>query len=186
MENQGQEPKADTPQTPGAEADSHQDNGTVGKVEALPQWAQQLVKELRSESAANRKAKRDAETAAQAQKEKELAEQQAWKELADQRQAKLTELESIAANAAALTEKLGKYEQMLAKQVESQLKAVPDMFKPLLEKLDLTERMEWLSANAEKLSISGVPQTQKPAGQMNAIDKEAARQRAKQNFHSSF
>jgi hypothetical protein len=181
-----QESETETLQPPGADVDSQQDNGTAGKVDELPSWAQELVKSLRSEAAANRKAKKDAESATVAAKEKELAEQNAWKELADQRQAKLAELEAKTGQIEPLTEKLGRYEAMLYAQVESQLKAVPDMFKPLLAKLDLTERIEWLVENAEKLSIVGVPTTPRPAGQMNEAGREEARKRQAQFFHSNF
>lgn len=181
-----QESVAETQNESGTQTESQQDNGTVGKVEDLPSWAQSLVKELRTEAAANRKAKKEAESAAQAAKEKELEEQQAWQKLAQERQAKLTELEKAVADSQVLTEKVSKYESMLKANLDAQMKSLPDVFKPLLAKLDLTEQMEWLSANADKLNISALPAAPKASGQMSEANKEEARERQKQFTISNF
>lgn len=182
---QGQEPVAAEQPASGTQAESQQQNGTVGKVEELPQWAQELVKGLRSEAAANRKAKSDAEKAAQAAREKELAEQNAWKELAEQRQQQLAKLESQAASADSLTEKLTKYEALLSTTVKAQLDKVPEPFKPLLAKLDIIEQMEWIATNGEKLgTVAGVPPTPRASGAMSETNREEAR-KAQERFTRS-
>lgn len=96
-ETGGQEPQptpdADTgpaPTTPQAGGDDAQPQG----IDALPDWAQKEIRELRKESAARRKAQREAEEAQRQAQEEQLAQQQEWQKLAEQRQARIAELES--------------------------------------------------------------------------------------------
>ena len=65
-----------------------------GTVDDLPDWAQSLIGDLRKENAGHRKAKGEAEKAAQEAEEKRLAEEKRWQELAEKRQAELEKANS--------------------------------------------------------------------------------------------
>ena len=64
-------------------------NGSVQKVEDLPDWAQSMIVDLRKENAGHRTKAKDAEKAAQEADERRLAEEKRWQELAEKRQAEL-------------------------------------------------------------------------------------------------
>lgn len=111
----------------------------AGRIEDLPEFAQAIIKDLRSESAKRRKALDEAEKAAAAAAEAKLAEQNEWKTLAEQRAAKVAELEP-------LTGKLAAYEKLLGEQLDAELKGWP---KEVLElapaNADTLARLEWVN-----------------------------------------
>jgi len=107
-----------------------------------------------------------------------------WQKLADQRAARIAELEPVYADA---TSKLQRYEAALNSQLAALRKDVPKHVVALLDKLDVAEQLEWLAANREQLKphVDGVPSTPKPAGGMDAQQQEAARQ-VSANFYRDF
>ena len=194
----GQAPATETP-TPATPAPGGQDpekatptpaTGQAGKVDELPDWAQGLIKELRSESAAVRKAKADADKAQQAEAEKRLAEDAQWKQLADQRQARLAELEPQATTQA---ERLAKFEAMLVTQLDAEIKDWPAELKSLDpgKDADLLARFDWLQksrALAAKLTATTVSpgngKLPKPAG-VGAADAERLAREAQARWSRS-
>lgn len=132
-----------------------------------------LVKERldRAERKATEKATKDREAAEAAG----LAEQQKFKELADKHGAKVAELEPQLATA---NEKAERYEKALAGYVATLRKTIPANILTLLDKLDVVDQLEWIGANADKVTappIQGVPGTPKPSGNQTEADKEKAR-----------
>lgn len=129
----------------------------------------------------------------QAQKAREEAQAEAaakngeWQQLAEQRAAKLAELESQVAGLDAATTRAQRYEQALAKQVEALRKDVPKHLVPLLDKLDVVEQLEWLAANRDAVApkANGVPATPRAQGGMDAAAQAEARQQAA-SFYGDF
>lgn len=138
---------------------------------------------------------RAAKTAEQkAQKAREEAQAEAaakngeWQQLAEQRAAKIAELETQAATLDATTTRAQRYEQALAKQVEVLRKDVPKHLAPLLDKLDVVEQLEWLAANRDAVAPkqpNGVPATPRAQGGMDAAAQAEARQQAA-SFYGDF
>jgi molecular chaperone GrpE (heat shock protein) len=104
-----------------------------------------------------------------------------WQQLAEQRAARLTELETQLATLDATTTKAQRYEAALGKQVEALRKELPKHLLPLLDKLDVAEQLEWLAANREQLAptkTTGVPATPRAQGNTDATAQEQARQQS--------
>lgn len=150
---------------------------------------QRKVDDLLKERIERERAKADK----QAQKAREEAQAEAaakngeWQQLAEQRAAKLAELESQVAGLDAATTKAQRYEQALAKQVEALRKDVPRHLVPLLDKLDVVEQLEWLAANRDTVTpkANGVPATPRAQGGMDAAAQAEARQQAA-SFYGDF
>lgn len=96
-----------------------------------------LDRQRTSLEAAQAKAKQEADAAA-------LAQQGEFKTLAEQRQARIAELEPQAERATRL-------EKALQAQLDEAMKGVPDYILPLLEKLDVIDRLEYLAKNRAAL-----------------------------------
>lgn len=116
---------------------------TQAEVDALIK--DRLARQKAASEGAAEKARRDAESAA-------LAEQGKWKELAQAHEAKLAELTPAADRAARL-------EAALQAQLTSAMEGLPEHILPLIEKLDLPERLEYLAANRAKLLARPAPDT---------------------------
>ncbi len=143
-------------------------------VAGLPEWAQRVIRDLRSESAAHRKAKTDAERVAQAAAEKALADNQQWEQLAKQHKAQLDALTPKAELADRLSEQL-------TAQIEARVKKLPSEVTALDPgDADIVARLAWLDkAEALAAKLTGAAQGQtgnkpapKPAGQ--PTEQEAA------------
>ena len=109
---------------------------------------------------ASKKAEKDAEKLKSEAEEKALAEQKKFETLAEKRQTRITELEGEAATLKAEGEKTKRYEAALTKYRDAEAVSVPDHLKPLLEKLDVVEQIEWLAAN--KATLIAQPDPKKP------------------------
>lgn len=154
--NGGQEPPtaSPSPDTPVQDAgqgdgDGQPQPGAAGKVEELPDWAQSIIKELRGENAKRRKAEQEQAAAAAKAEEERLAQQNEWQKLAEQRQARIAELEP-------LTERTAKLEALLAQQLASAIKDWPAELKQLDpgDGADLLARLDWMQKSqplAQKL-----------------------------------
>ena len=90
-----QAPGGQTPPGSGTPPQGQTPPGAAGgeQVESLPEWARALIGDLRRENAGHRKAKNEAEKAAQAADEKRLAEEKRWQELAEKRQTELQQIQ---------------------------------------------------------------------------------------------
>ena len=190
----GQEPNTETPNpdktpgaTPPANGEGAQPTGAAGKVDELPEWAQALVKELRAENAGHRKAKTDTEKAAEKAAQDQLKEQAQWQKLAEQHESRVAELEPLFKTQA---ERLTQFEEMIAKQLETEIKDWPKELKELDpgKEADLLARMAWVEksrALAQKLAAvppaPGNGRLPRPAGQAGS---EAADQAARKQQES--
>jgi seryl-tRNA synthetase len=89
------------------------------------------------------------ETERKAENEKRLEEQERWKELAEERAAKLAEAERKAAKA-------DEYETEMKSYVEESLAKIPDDLKSLVPDGSPEQQFKWLKRNFEKL-VKPVP-----------------------------
>jgi hypothetical protein len=138
-EGQGQEPNTESASDAGRVVESAQ------TVDSLPDWAQGLISELRSENAGHRKAKKAAEQAAQKAEEERLAKQEEWQQLAEQRQARISELEP-------LSEDVERYKGAVEGLLEAQRKGLPDYVIALLDRLDPVDQLQWIAENGDKMA----------------------------------
>lgn len=79
-----------------------------------------------------------------------LAEQGKFKELHDAAAARVTELEPFKAQAE-------RYEAVLAKRWDAERKDVPDFLQPLLEKMPVDERLDYITENRSKWTKTAAP-----------------------------
>lgn len=97
------------------------------------------------------KATKAAEKARQEAEAKALVEQGDFKALSERQAKRIAELETAAADLATAQAQLGKYETALKASLAAQLAGVPEHIQDLLKRMDVTEQMEWISANQDKL-----------------------------------
>jgi hypothetical protein len=118
---------------------------------------------------AQNKAKADADKAKSEAEQAALQQQGEWKTLAEQREAKIKELEPLATQLEEAKADAAKYRKAIAKYAEQQAASVPESVKLLLKNVDPIDQLEWLSTNAPSLTpapIVGTPRNgtgQKPA-----------------------
>ena len=176
-ENQDPEPPAGGA-APGDGAGEPQP-GAGGRLGGLAGRGQERVKGVCAENYRRRKAEKDQAAAAAKAEEERLAQQQEWQKLAEQRQARIAEVEP-------LTERTSKLEAMLAEQLAAAIKEWPAELKQLDpgDGADLLTRLDWMRKSqplAQKLmerpAAPGNMPTPKPANGSGKPDDEAARQR---------
>lgn len=163
-------------------------NGGQGEQQPAISFASEADFQKRVDDMLKERLEREQKKADQrAQKAREDAQAEAaaangeWQKLAEQRAAKVTEMETQLAGLDATTTKAQRYEAALGKQVEILRKDVPKHLVPLLDKLDVVEQLEWLAANREQLAppkTSGVPATPRAQGNSDAAAQEQARQQS--------
>lgn len=127
---------------------------------------------------ARKKREDEAETARQAQ----LKEQEKYRELAEELEGKVKDLEPRAEEA---RQELEALRAIVGDYAKAQMEQVPDIFKPVLEKLPLTDRLEWLAANSKELKpktqAGGIPET--PAGSgKGELTEDERRRRSSRTF----
>lgn len=130
---------------------------------------------------ATESADRKAATERQKAEERSAAEQGQFKELAEQRQTRIAELEPFEAKAT-------RYEAALGSLLDVQRKDLPKHITALLDKLDPAEQLEWIAANQDALKVApagttAVPGTPRPNGQ--APSKEDRVQHAAERMAQS-
>jgi hypothetical protein len=136
----------------------------------------------------DRKLAEEKAEAERAAREKALQDQEDWKTLADERssiietQAKqIEELEVVENERDTATERVTALEKRLQGLIKPQLEAVPELYRPFVEKMTVEEQAEWLEKNAEKLGTQhgpGRPAGSRPTGRAakpprQESDKEA-------------
>lgn len=126
-----------------------------------------LAKSLKAELEALR-------TSKQADEEKRLAEQQEWKTLAEQRAARLAELEPLAASVKEMQEALNA-------TVKARIDRLPEDVRDLVPDFgDARKTLDWLNANEHKLMRPLAPamdagaRGDKGAGQLSDLEREVA------------
>lgn len=145
-------------------------------------------KQLNEETLELRKLKAEWE-AAEAKRQKEtaeadtarLTEQKKFEELAEKRKASL---DSVTGERDALKATVEAQAAVLLKLYEARKAAVPEMYQPLLDKLDVVERLDWIAANEEKLAPgrtqpNGITPTPSPQGKGQLTPDERRRRAAK-------
>lgn len=135
-------------------------------------------------------------TEAETEKARKKAEDEAleknkeFQQLAETRQKTISELEAQIETLKAVDETKGKYEGALKKYLSEASKSMPKHVLPLIEKLDVVEALEYITANAKELGInalSTVPETPKEKGSgPTDEEKEAARKVAATHTHRTF
>lgn len=117
-----------------------------------------------------------------------LKESQDFKTLSEKQATAMLELETKLTQAETVTQERDKYKSALVEHVKERRKGVPDHIGALLDVLDPLAQMAWLDANADKLTtqVGGVPPTPKPAGNMDAAQKEKAQERSKNFYQNVF
>ena len=112
--------------------------------------------------------------------EERLKKQQEFETLAEQYKAERDEKETAVTE---LQDRIEKYEGVLTSLYEARKTAVPEMYQPLLEKLDLIERLEWIAGNEDKLKTSngsnGIPPTPTAKGVGSISDEERRKKAAR-------
>lgn len=103
------------------------------------------------------KATKAAEKARAEAEAKALAEQGDFKALSERQAKHIAELETQAADLAAAQAQLAKYEKALKTNLAAQLAGVPEHIQTLLNRMDVTEQMEWIAANQDKLKPASAP-----------------------------
>lgn len=145
----------DTAQDAGADAPGDWD----GNIETLPSKAQEYIRQLREEAAANRvKAKQEAEER-QRREQQALAEQGKWKELAEARQRELEQFKGYQERAETL-------EGLIRKSNQARIERIPEDMRALVPADYLTpdQLNAWLDANEARLVKPTAPNTDAGAG----------------------
>lgn len=111
------------------------------------------------------RAKKQGEKAADDARKQAEAESAAkngeWQKLAEQRATELADLGKRVAELEPVTAKLEAYEKAIKTQLESDRAKLPPNIVTLLDKLPLTEQIDWIAANRETVSAtSAQPPTQ--------------------------
>ena len=101
-----------------------------------------------------------------------LKEQEKFQELATEWETKATDLKP---KFDASEAELAKVNEILGKYAEAQMESVPELYRDIVAKMPLVERLEWLTENIEKLGKTppkGVPATPKGTGTGELTDEE--------------
>lgn len=151
-----------------AGADKGQDSGDVtfseaqqGKLDTIIGERLQRAREKWEAEATT--AKRKAAEQAEATR---LEEQQEFQKLAEQRAARVAELEAEIEQVEPLQTELGRYKGALEQYVTAAREGLPEHLTPLLDALDPVAQLEYLTTNAEALGqpVSGPPPTPRAQG----------------------
>lgn len=140
----------------------------------LPAEAQTMIAELRRENAAHRRAKADAEKAAQAADERRLAEEKRFQELAEQRANRIAELEPIADRYAALAAKLSADLEKEIAKLPAELREMRPSGADLDSLIEWTEKARTLATKMQAAQATGAGPLPKPAGNPQATLSQQA------------
>lgn len=167
MADDGQAPTTDGPPTGDATGSQPTATGNGGPE---PTYTKAQVEALVEDRLRRDRDKRERETAKATEdaEAKRLADQQKFAELAEQRQARISELEPQAQQAE-------RYEAALKKHLDAARQGLPGHITELLDQLDVAAQLEWISAHQAELSkpatgTAGVPATPRAAGAPNRED----------------
>ena len=122
---------------------------------------------------------RDREVEADKARQSRLKEQEKFQELATEWETKAVDLQPKLETAEA---ELVKHQEVLGRYAEAQIEQVPEVFRDVVAKLPLLERLEWLTANIDKLTKGqpkGVPATPKGSGTGEMTSEERRRKSAR-------
>jgi len=150
-----------TPETPASPAESR-DERRFSQADVDRIVRERLERERRQADERQAQAQRQAEEAA-------LQQQGEFRRLAEERQARLNDLEPVAARAT-------RYEAALQAQLQRERANVPAYVIPLLDRLDPAEQLEYLAANREALiPPAAAPEPPPPVGAAPNLNAGGAR-----------
>ena len=152
-------------------------------------FSRDYVQELRQEAAKYRtelkqlqEAEAERQKKAKEAEEKRLESQKEFETLASERK---QELEQANNTITTVQAELERQTSVLSALYESRKTAVPEMYQPLLDKLDLVDRLQWIADNEAKLKpvngANGIPTTPVPKG-MGELTPDQRRQKAKRTW----
>ena len=180
----GQEPivKGQEPETKPIE----QDKGIAIAPEDFPAVIQELRREngkYRTELRQLQEAEADRQKKSKEADEKRLESQKEFETLANERK---TELEKANSEITTYKAELEAQTAVLSALYESRKSLVPEMFRPLLDSMDLVKRLQWIAENESKLKpasngVHGIPHTPNPKG-TGDLTPEQRRARAKSTW----
>ena len=135
-----------------------------------------------------RKQAADRETKARTEAEaKALAEQGEFKKLSETQAKTLLDLtaerDGLSAERESLKAKADKYEKALNSLLDTHKAAIPEHVKPLLDRLDPVEQLQWIADNGGKVGVNGVPATPKANGQGMSEEQKRAIQQDANRFY---
>lgn len=121
------------------------------RVDDLPDWAQDIIRSLRDESASRRVALKKEQEANRQREQERLAEEGKWRELADQRAHELAKLEPYKERAESL-------ETLISHSNQKRLKSIPESMIPLVPTNYSPEQLSaWLDTNFTRLTKPTAP-----------------------------
>lgn len=176
---EGQGSGESTPASTGTPSAATQNTGTsqgTGTTNGETTIPKARFDEVNTELKKLRKQIEDADRERQQRETDAAKEQGRWKDLAEQHEAKVKELEPAVAKA-------DRYEAALKAHLETQRKDLPAHITALLDRLDVADQLDWIAANQEALKpqpftnghtvAAAVPATPKPAnGQAVATQQQ--------------
>ena len=133
------------------------DNGN-NRIEDLPEWAQDLIRQTRDEAAQRRIALKQQQEDARKREQARLAEEGKWKDLAETREQELAEVKPFQERAEAL-------EKMIRKSNEARIEKVREDMRGLIPTDYAPEKLSsWLDTNWERLVAQPAPNIDAGAG----------------------
>ncbi len=118
--------------------------------------------------------KAKAERERQEQERAQMEQQGQFKELAEAAEKRAAEAEAKIAELTPVTERVTRLEAVVKGYLDTERKDLPAHVTALLDKLDVTDQLEWIAANRDALSKqrAGIPATPDPKHRLNANDEE--------------
>lgn len=178
-ENEGTEPSGDAQGQQGADENEQQQiSFDESQQAAIDRLIGERLKRARDRWEAEAQAAQEQEQAEA--KAKRLEEQQEFQELAEQRKARVKELESRVSD---LEPELKRHKEVLENHAAAMMDGLPDHVLALLAKMDVVERLDYLSEHGDKLRTSGkggrgVPPTPGAKGDEELEDGDRRRRSA--------
>lgn len=169
-------------QAPAPRAEQEQPSPTAGDEKPRISFSEEQQREIDRIIAERlererRRAERERAEAERRAREAALAENQEWQKLAEERAARIAELEAELARLRDADQRLQRYMAVVQRNVETQLKAAPKIVQEALARLDPLEQLELLAQYADEIRPrSGVPPTPNGAAPQ-AIPEDERRRR---------
>lgn len=142
---------------PDAGADRQQE--WDGNIDSLPGPAQEYIKKLRAEAAANRVKAKEEEAARIKREQEALAEQGKWKELAESRAKEVERLQAV-------QDELDSTKAIIEASNKARIERIPEDMRSLVpvDYLSPRDLAKWLDANESRLTKPAAPNLDAGAG----------------------
>ena len=151
----GQEPEGQNNPNRAAEALPNSDQESEGDMNALPKWARKKIADLARENQAQRAAKATAEAEARRAQEAKLEQERQFEQLANQRAARVAELEPIAERYNALAAKLTADLEAQIEKLPAEIKQMKPANADLDDLIDWAEKARQLAAKMQAAASPG-------------------------------